>query len=106
MLAQCTSKPIKIRFFSIPRRTSVDGKECPIKFSKLFWYLDKSKTVILYCNCREEFGLLPGIKKIVPCKWEFIDDQVCPDVPQAEQFDWQCDPRIGDCPYGQYHTQA
>ena len=39
--------------------------------------------------------------KTVPCEWKF-EGSTCPDVPVENQFNWECDPRDGSCPYGQY----
>ena len=36
------------------------------------------------------------------CKWDYEDGRVCPDVPDGEKFDWECDPRTSHCDDGQY----
>ena len=36
------------------------------------------------------------------CEWDYEDGRVCPDVPDEEKFDWECDPRTSKCEDGQY----
>ena len=64
--------------------------------------MDETIELVVFCNCRKTIPLLPHVMTIVPCKWTFRDDKKCPDVPKESHFDWECDPRIGSCPQGQY----
>ena len=50
--------------------------------------MDKTKQVILHCNCREEL-FVPGILKVVPCRWMYKGTSGCPDVPDDQQECYQ-----------------
>ena len=58
---------------------------------------DQSLTVQLFCSCYVQMGPLQFIKQ---CEWEYRDTQRCPT--ETSQFDWECDPRVHDCPPEQY----
>ena len=57
--------------------------------------------VTVHCNCRAE-TFLPGLVQVVPCKWTYMEENACPEVPQEKQFNWECDPRFEECPSEQY----
>ena len=40
--------------------------------------------VTLHCNCREKL-FLPGLEKVVPCKWAYVNSIECPDVRVDQQ---------------------
>ena len=64
--------------------------------------MDETIRLVVFCNCREQ-TIIPRVKKIVPCKWTFLEDKICPEIQDQHQiFDWECDPRVSDCPIGQY----
>jgi len=55
----------------------------------------------LTCHCLTQVG---PIQKVEDCEWRYENDEKCPDVPEEEQYDWECDPRSETCPPGQYPT--
>lgn len=61
--------------------------------------MEPTKTIELICNCFFKVG---PVKQVIPCKWQYEDDEVCPEVPESAQYDWECDPRLETCKEGQY----
>lgn len=59
----------------------------------------KEQTVTLICECFFKVG---PVKQVIPCTWQYKDDESCPEVPLSAQYDWECDPRDGPCKDGQY----
>lgn len=63
---------------------------------------DAAKTVTLTCDC---FDVIGPIKKVKDCEWKWADDNVCPEVPIDEQYDWECNPNNDTCKEGQYPSE-
>jgi len=63
---------------------------------------DLEQTVEINCNCHTSMGPLQFIKQ---CEWEFVDGKRCPKLKTLQkEFDWECDPRIHNCPSPQYRS--
>jgi len=61
---------------------------------------DLEQTVEINCNCHTSMGPLQFIKQ---CEWEFVDGKRCPKLKALQkEFDWECDPRVHNCPSPQY----
>ena len=39
---------------------------------------------------------------VVPCEWDYVDKEDCPEIPADQQYHWECDPRNHTCADGQY----
>jgi len=63
---------------------------------------DLELTVEINCNCHTSMGPLQFIKQ---CEWEFVDGKRCPNLKALQkEFDWECDPRVHNCPTPQYRS--
>ena len=56
--------------------------------------------VELWCDCYTTLATFQVVKQ---CTWAFRDSAECPPLSESDRrYDWECDPRVENCPSDQY----